>query len=458
MFRQMHSHTLDHHPRGEDMRQVILAALRAVDPAAAVARSLELEGGLLTAGGRSFDLDLYRRVRLVAAGKAGLTMARAAARVLKERLNDGVVIVKKGFLASDPEQYTLPDRLRVFQAGHPVPDERGVAATQEIVALLESSGAEDLVICLLSGGGSALLTAPAPGISLGDLQALTAELLACGANINEINTLRKHLDGVKGGGLARAAAPAHMLVLILSDVVGDPLDVIASGPTVPDQSTFENAMTVVERYRLADKIPESILTRLQAGWRGEIAETPKPGEAFFERVHTLVVGSNRQAAQAALQEARARGMQTLLLTTYLQGEARQAGRMLAAIARQIDASGQPVERPACLVVGGETTVTVRGQGLGGRNLEAGLGAVREMDGLTDMILVTLATDGDDGPTGAAGVVVSGKTLARAGTLGLRPEEFLLDNDSYHFFEPLDDLLVSGPTHTNVNDLAFLFAL
>jgi hydroxypyruvate reductase len=273
--------------------------------------------------------------------------------------------------------------------------------------MLQDTQPEDLVICLFSGGGSALLVSPPPGITLEDLQTLTSHLLACGASINEINNLRKHLDQVKGGNLARLVAPAHVVTLILSDVVGDPLDVIASGPTVPDPTTFEHALSTLNRYEILHKVPPAIAEYLLNGRSGVVPETPKPGDSVFDQVDHYVVGSNALAARAALNQAAVEGFNPLLLTTYLQGEARQAGRMLAAIARQLAQDGQPIPRPACLVAGGETTVTVQGLGKGGRNQELALGAVNELAGLPDIALVTLATDGGDGPTDAAGAVVTG---------------------------------------------------
>ncbi|MBU0512973.1 MAG: DUF4147 domain-containing protein [Chloroflexi bacterium] len=378
--------------------------------------------------------------------------------------------------------------ISIFPASHPVPDERSVAGAQKIIDLLSTTTANDLVICLISGGGSALLTSPVAGISLTDLQSLTSALLACGATINEINTLRKHLSRVKGGQLARWIAPARSATLILSDVVGDPLDVVASGPTVPDSSTYADALAVVDKYNLGAQIPPAIMTHLQSGANGNIPETPKPGDPVFKRAENSIIGNNLQAAQAAIEQAKAEGFNTLLLTTSLQGEARAAGRMLAAVARQIAATGDPIPRPACIVAGGETTVTLslphpqplsqgergvflplplgapfgddkgRGEGgLGGRNQELALAAVSELAGLPDVMLIALATDGDDGPTDAAGAVVTGETLARARELGLDPAEFLARNDSYHFFEPLGDLLKPGPTQTNVCDLTFIFA-
>jgi hydroxypyruvate reductase len=323
--------------------------------------------------------------------------------------------------------------------------------------LLANTAQDDLVICLMSGGASALLVSPAPGLTLADLQSLTSALLACGASIYEINTLRKHLEQLKGGGLARLAAPARVATLILSDVIGNPLEVIASGPTVPDPSTFTDAYHILEHYRLIDHVPPGVIRHLEYGRAGQIHETPKPGEPLFSRVQNLVIGDNLQAALAALEQAVREGFHTLLLTTYLQGEARQAGSALAAVARQIDAPGHPLPRPTCLAAGGETIVTLQGDGLGGRNQELALGAVAGLAGLDDILLATLATDGGDGPTDAAGAIVSGETLERARQAGMQPEDYLARNDAYHFFDALGDLLKTGPTQTNVNDLDFIFA-
>lgn len=432
---------------------ILQAALQAVEPGAAVEKYLQLEGECLRVAKRSYELSRYRRVLLAGAGKAAAPMAAAAARRLGPHLSGGVLVTKEAHAAD------LPASLRLHEAGHPLPDERGVDAGREILALLEAARADDLVICLISGGGSALLTSPVPGISLEDLQTLTRLLLASGATIHEINCLRKHLDAVKGGGLARAACPATLVTLALSDVVGDHLDVIASGPTVPDPTTFADAWNVLERYHLVERVPASIREHLGAGRGGQLPDTPKPGDALFEKVQNVIVGSNRQAAEAARCRAQQAGYHTLLLTTFLQGEARQAGRFLAAIARQVASDGHPLPRPACLIAGGETTVTLNpsSAGLGGRNQEMALAAVSELAGLEGITFIALATDGGDGPTDAAGAVVTGQTLARAAALGLHPADFLAGNDAYHFFEPLGDLLKPGPTRTNVNDLAIVLA-
>jgi len=445
--------SLKRFPWGGAVARILAAAILAVEPGAAVHRALRREADRLTIGEKAYDLAKIRHLYVTGAGKAGAPMAQAAGQILGDHLSAGIVIVKDGYA----KNIRSIKGLTLLEAAHPVPDQRGVQATQRIIRLLEETQTGDLVICLFSGGGSALLVSPPPGISLDDLQSLTSLLLACGASINEINNIRKHLDQVKGGNLARLATPARVATLILSDVVGDPLDVIASGPTVPDPTTYEEAISTLNRYAILDQTPPAIVEHLERG-RARIApETPKPGESLFENVDNIVIGSNSLAAQAALRQAGAEGFRTLLLTTYLQGEARQAGRILAAITHQLAQNGQPIPRPACLVVGGETTVTVQGPGKGGRNQELALGAVSELAGLPDIALVTLATDGDDGPTDAAGAVVTGDTLGNALHLGLNPADFLARNDAYNFFAPLGDLLKPGPTHTNVNDLAFLFA-
>jgi hydroxypyruvate reductase len=445
--------TLEAASWGDGVARILAASLQAVDPKMAVARIFKRAGNELQVAGLAYPLERYRRVYLVGAGKAGVPMAAAAAAVLGESLTAGQVIVKDGY----GEGGDLPGSVAVLEAGHPVPDSRGVAGASRLVDLLAQTTSEDLVICLISGGGSALLHLPAPGLSLEDLQALTRVLLECGATINEINTLRKHLEQLKGGGLARLAAPARVLTLILSDVVGNPLDIIASGPTVPDPSTFAEAYAVLRKYAIEARVPPGVRAHLEAGMRGEISETPKPGDPVFERVQNVLVGSNLLAARGARDQAVQEGFHTLLLTTYLQGEAREAGRFLAALARQLAETGEPLPRPACVIVGGETTVTIRGDGRGGRNQELALAAVADLAGLPDVAVVTLATDGGDGPTDAAGAVVTGETYSRALAAGLDPAANLARNDSHPFFESLGDLLRPGPTRTNVNDLAFVFA-
>jgi hydroxypyruvate reductase len=432
-------------PWGETVAGILLAAIAAVDPYKAVRHHLERDGDILSVAGERYPLNQYEHVYIVGAGKAGNPMAQAVVDVLGEQNVVGQVTVKEGHA----ENRKAVGRVRIVEAGHPLPDGRGVQSTREILALLDITTANDLVICLISGGGSALLTAPVAGVSLDDLRALTELLLASGGTINEINTLRKALDRVKGGGLAAAAAPAQTLTLILSDVVGDPLDVIASGPTVPSPQTFEDAQAVIEKYHLSPELPPSILAALQ----NPIERTM--GESI--RVNNHIIANNETAAQAALAQAQKEGFITHLLTTTLQGEAREVGVELAGILRKMVTSGDPVGSPGLVVAGGETTVTLQGDGRGGRNQEMALAAVAPLAGLEDVAFVALATDGGDGPTDAAGAVVTGETLGRANDLGLDPDAYLKNNDSYTFFSQLGDNLKTGPTQTNVNDLVLLFA-
>ncbi|GIV76755.1 glycerate kinase [Litorilinea aerophila] len=430
--------------------QILEAGLKAVDPAAATRRFLQREGHRLTVAGRTYDLDRYRHIYVIGAGKAGAPMAQAVEAVLGDRLTGGLVVVKTGHAGPT-------HTVELVEASHPRPDEAGVEAGRRILELAQSAGEEDLVIALLSGGGSALLVAPAEGLTLADIQAMTDALLACGATINEINCLRKHCSAVKGGQLARAVYPATLVTLALSDVVGSPLDVIASGPTVPDSSTWADAWAIVERYELAQKLPRPILARLEAGLAGQIPDTPKPGDAVFERCQTVVVADNRTAALAARAQAQALGFHTLLLSTFVEGEAAQVARVVAALGKEIRASGEPVQPPACLILGGETTVTLGPEpGQGGRNQELALAAAVALAGTQGITVVSLATDGTDGPTDSAGGLADGATVARGRAAGLDAEAHLRRHDAYPFLAATDDLLRSGPTQTNVNDLIFVF--
>ena len=321
-------------------------------------------------------------------------------------------------------------------------------ARGRIADISRAAGPNDVVICLISGGASALLPLPAAGITLEAKQKTTRLMLACGANIHEMNTVRKHLSAIKGGGLARLAAPARVIGLILSDVIGDDLDVIGSGPTAPDHSTFSDALAVIDRFQLRGRIPSSVRKHLEAGARGEVEDTPKR----LDNVTNVIVGSNRLAIDAAAREARRLGYRTLVLSTLIEGETRDVARMHAAIAREVRASGNPVKPPACILSGGETTVTLRGEGLGGRNQEFALAAAIDLDGAEDTVLLSGGTDGTDGPTDAAGGIIDGTVLARARSEGLNAREALAANDSYHFLERLEALLKTGPTNTNVMDL------
>ncbi|MGB5932158.1 MAG: glycerate kinase [Anaerolineae bacterium] len=435
--------------RRERALAILSAALASVDPVVAVRRYLSLEDDSLYVSGRTYDLSQFRHIHVVGAGKASGAMAQALEEMLGERLTSGLVNVKYGYLA--PTQ-----RVRLQEAGHPLPDEAGLSATGKIVDLLRETGEDELVISLISGGGSALLTSPWEGISLEEAKRLTEALLRCGATINEINAVRKHISQVKGGRLARLTHSASLITLILSDVVGDPLDMIASGPTVPDSTTYAEAWQVLERYELIEEVPPTILRHLELGKAGQVEETPKKGDAAFQRAYNLIIGNNRQAALAAVERAQELGFNALLLTTYLEGEAREVAKVLAALAKEVARYSEPVARPACLVLGGETTVTVKGEGKGGRNQEMALASALAIEGMEDVLILCAATDGSDGPTDAAGAIAEGDTVARARQLGLDAQAYLANNDSYHLFQALSDLIITGPTNTNVNDLAMVF--
>ncbi len=414
---------------------IFRAALDAADPVDAVTRALKQR-----------EYGGYENVWVIGAGKAGASMARAAERVLGRRIAGGLINVKYGHVAK-------LRRIELNECGHPVPDERGVEGARRIAEIAARAGERDLVICLISGGASALMPLPAEPITLEQKQATTKLLLACGADIHEMNAVRKHISRIKGGQLARLASPARVLALMLSDVIGDDLDVIGSGPTAPDASSFARALGILDKYRIRERVPGAVRKRLECGAEGGIAETPKTGDPVFRRVENRIVGSNRLAVDAAAAEARRMGFHTLVLSTFIEGETRDVARMHAAIAKEIAAAGRPLKRPACVITGGETTVTLRGDGLGGRNQEFVLAAAMDIAGLENVVVLSAGTDGTDGPTDAAGAVADGRTLER------KPDAaaYLARNDSYHYFEALGDLVITGPTNTNVMDVRLVLA-
>jgi hydroxypyruvate reductase len=414
------------------------AALAAGDVAPLIRRHLRVDGRILKAGPLHLDLDRVRRILVLGAGKAGAAMAASAETVLGGRVSGGFVVVKDGYRVATA-------RVEVVEAGHPVPDARGVAASARVLKLATSATADDLVLFLVSGGGSALTPAPASPVTLEEKQALTRLLLAAGATINELNAVRKHLSRFKGGLLARAAAPATVLTLALSDVIGDPLDVIASGPTAPDPTTYADALAVLDRRGVLEGAPRAIVERLRAGAGGALAETPKPGDPVFARVTNLVIGNNALVADAAAAEAERRGYRPHVLTRALQGEARDAARDLVARARALPA-------PAALIAGGETTVTVRGRGRGGRCQEFALAAALALEAGESLVVLAAGTDGTDGPTDAAGGVVDAATLARGRAAGADAARALADNDAHAFLSAAGACIVSGPTNTNLLDL------
>jgi hydroxypyruvate reductase len=494
----------------EDLIEIFGAALRSVDPYRIVKERLTADQKTLAVkcetGPKTFALERVDRVLVAGAGKASMKMAKALEELLGDRIARGCVSVKDG--REGPLRRPLR-RIRAIQAGHPVPDENSVKAADEIMRMARSSSKEDLartlLIVLLSGGGSSLLVSPlqwrenAPdsegvaktdgartrtgsrSLSLSDIQRTTDALLASGAPIQAMNCVRKHLSNITGGRLARLFHPATILVLVLSDVVGDRLDTIASGPASPDDTTYEEALAIVRRFGIEDKIPPPVLAVLEAGAKGRVEETPKRGDPIFDNVHTVMLGSNRIAVEAAARKAACLGYNTFFLSSRIAGEAREAAKVLYAIALEVRESEDialhggsdggantaplgrtslcPVDRPACILAGGETTVTLRGKGKGGRNQELALSFLCEMERSEDrgkgISMLSASTDGTDGPTDAAGAFASPEVLERSVRLALEPGDFLSNNDSYTFFSKTGYLYKTGPTGTNVCDLQII---
>ena len=417
------------------MREILSAGLDAADPEEAVRRCVRIEENAVVAGERRFEAE---RVFVLGAGKAAGAMARAAEELFGERIAGGLIVTKYGHEAAS-------EKLEIIFAGHPEPDEKSVEAARRAEELARSLGGGDLLLALISGGASALLADPAPPIELADLKKLTGALLRSGANISEINTVRKHVSVLKGGGLATLAAPAPPLVLLLSDVVGDDPSAIASGLTAPDPTTLDDARRVLERYGIEP--PGSVAEHLK-----NAPETPKPGDPVFERVLNLICGSGRHAAGAAVAKARELGYEPMLLSTSITGDARGIASVYAAVIQEVLESGNPLPPPCAVVSGGEATVTVRGDGVGGPNQEFALALAVELDGIGGWAALAADTDGNDGPTDAAGGLVDGATADAIRSGGIDPEEALANNDAYAALESGGVRLVTGPTGTNVNDL------
>ncbi len=430
--------------------QCLEQAVNAAEAKRLIKAKMKVENNQLQVEGCSFDLRNFKSVYVVGGGKAGGKMAQAIEELLGNHLTAGIVNIPYG-----TSQKTKVIELN--EASHPVPDEVGVAGTFRIMALAEQATEDDLVICLISGGGSSLMPLPREGISLKDKQALTNALLKSGAEITEINIVRKHLSAFKGGWLAKKVYPATLLNLVLSDVMGDPLDSIASGPTVPDPSTFSDAKKILEKYDLWLKIPVSIRKILSEGERGLLQETPKPNDIVFEKVHNLVIGNNQTASLAAIDFLISKGLNTLLLADLLNGEAKEVGKVLAKFANEGFAY-MDTSISLGIVAGGETTVTVQGKGVGGRNQELTLSAALNLKESEECVIASFSTDGIDGPTDAAGAIIDGSTLKRARQLGLDPEKFIDNNDSNSFFSKLGDFICTGATGTNVNDICVIIAL
>jgi hydroxypyruvate reductase len=434
-----------------DLAPIWNAALRAVDPAAAVTRVVTRRGSVIDIAGHSFDMGEAGTIWVLGAGKAVAPMAQSLEPILGKYLSGGLVVTKYG--------HGLPlDKVEILEAGHPLPDRNGVLAGERLCELLHTKiGAGDLALCLFSGGGSSLLVAPAPGITWEEKQQCTQLLLHSGATIHEMNALRKHISNVKGGGLAGMLASTRTVSLILSDVVGDDLDTIASGPLVPDPTTFAECLEILERLKIAPRIPLSIRERLAGGAEGRIPETPKRGNPIFSNKVNLIIGSNAQACSAAATEAQRRGYETMVLSSRIEGDTGEAARFHMGVVQEIIFEGRPLARPACIISGGETTVKVKGKGLGGRNMEFSLCCTLPLSRLpAPCVVASLGTDGTDGPTDAAGAVADNTTLIRSRKMGDQFFETCLhNNDSYRFFQSLDDLIITGPTRTNVMDLRII---
>lgn len=423
---------------------ILKAALKAAGPVEAVLRHASVRNGILRVGNQRYKLAAFENIYVVGAGKASASMAVAIERLLGKQITEGFINVKYGHLAK-------LRRIQLNECGHPVPDENGVRGAQEIGRIVAKATRNDLVLFLVSGGASALLPFPAQPITLAEKQAVTGLLLRSGANINEMNAVRKHISSLKGGQLAALANPATVVSLILSDVIGDKLDVIGSGPTAPDPSTFADAQAILKKYGLTGQIPDSICQRIEEGIRGIIPETPKQ----VMRTQNIVVGSNQLALDAAAAEAKRLGYRPMILSSFIEGETREIARMHAAIAREIVTFGRPSKASTCLISGGETTVAIKGEGKGGRNQEFALAAAIDIQDLPGVCILSAGTDGTDGPTDAAGALCDNTTIARAIKQGLDANDFLNRNDSYHFFEPLGDLIKTGPTGTNVMDVRLI---
>ncbi len=429
----------------EKAKSIFFASLKGADPKLCVKRFLMVENGYILAGDLRKKLNGINKILVVGAGKASALMAQATEEVLGDEIDSGAVVSKTGYQAP-------LKKIKLYFGGHPYPDENGVKGTQTIIQTVSEAGENDLIISLFSGGGSSLLVSPFDGISLEDKKRITRLLLECGANIDEINTIRKHISKVKGGRLAKLAYPAQIVSLILSDVIGDRLDSIASGPTAPDPTTFKDCLEVLFKYKLMDKIPKSIKVFLENNQNKKDCETLKPEDLVFEKVKNIIVGSNLSALKEAQRKAKELDFNTLMLSSTISGDTRKAALEHAELARRIKVEKKIVPPPACVISGGETTVEVKGKGLGGRNQEFVLVSAIEIDGLKNVVIASLNTDGTDGPTDAAGAICDGFTVSRAKKKNLDPREYLDQNDSYHFFQQLGDLIKTGPTNTNVMDI------
>lgn len=417
--------------------RILEAGLNAAMPEIAIRRLVSFDGQTLTVGRRKFRPK--GRIVVVGFGKASVRMAMAIEEVLGDAIHDGAVI--------SPSEGRLK-RIEVLVGTHPLPSERNVKAAEKLVKLAGGLGEDDLLLVLISGGGSALFSLPPEGITIEDKARVSSQLMRAGADIYELNAVRKHISRVKGGRLSKIAWPATVVSLIVSDVVGDRLDTIASGPTAPDRTTFFDALEVIRRRGI--QAPESILSYLRKGVEGEVEETPKPGDPVFSRTYNFIVAGNLRSLKVMAEKARELGYRPFILTSRLMGEAREVAKVISSILISCEVDGKPLKPPACLIAGGETTVTVVGNGVGGRNQELALAACMEIEGHS-ITLASIGSDGIDGISDAAGAIVDGDTAIEAKKKGLDPLKFLMENDSYTFFKEVGGAIYTGPTGTNVND-------
>lgn len=430
----------------KDALQIASAAVDAVRPQNLIPRKVRLDGNILSIGERRLSLDAYENIYVIGAGKASASMALELEKILGNRISGGVISTKYGHSVDCK-------RIKIMESGHPVLDQNGLNASEEIYKLALKADDRDLVICLFSGGGSALLERLPLGIDLPNLQKVFEVFLKCGANIEETNTVRKHLSSIKGGRLARAVFPATCVSLILSDVIGDSLESIASGPTAPDPTTFKDALDVIAKYKTEYDLPEGVLHFLKEGLSGEIEDTPKSGDKIFDNVSNIILGNNLEALIAARREATKRGYNALILSSCVQGETKEIAKFVAAVVQEIHMNNNPVAKPGCILFGGETTLKIQGSGKGGRNQEFALASLIAMRSVIwNYVIASCGTDGTDGPTDAAGAFATPEIAMRSEELGLNPLTFLNNNDSYNFFEKVDGLIKTGVTGTNVMDI------
>lgn len=431
-----------------EAKEIFEAGLSAVAPADCVNRVVSLKNSTLSISNSSYNLDEIENLIVIGAGKATPAMAVAIEKILGKHINGGLITTKYG--------HKLPlDYIETVECGHPIPDDEGVKATLRLLSTVSNLTSKTLVICLFSGGGSALLPAPVHGISLKEKQQATKLLLEAGCTIDEINTVRKHISRIKGGLLAKAAHPAKVISLILSDVIGDRLDTISSGPTCPDNTTYKDCLKLIRKYGLEGQLPKSVADLIMERANNRRNETPNHQSHWFSKVQNIIIGNNKMALESAESKARDLGYKTLLLTSCLQGEAKEVGIVLSSIAKEVKLNGRPISRPACLLSGGETTVKIKGKGVGGRNQELALSAAIQIENLPDVVLLSCGTDGNDGPTDATGAIIDGKTVAEGVALGNSATEFLANNNSYSFFSDINRLIKTGPTGTNVMDVQII---